>query len=155
MHNQWSVNNPEAATPSRDRNERPRPMPWPRRPERPDVGDGPFDRLTLAAAGTVEAPGQLIHQVACRIGERPAFPPGLRVTAVVDSSPWDVHPITFGDDHRVARVVTNGVSSSRCNRPASSNGTGKWNKGRCEPYRRILEADGLPDRPHRTMTAAK
>src|SRR3954463_10381999 len=92
----------------------PRSMPWPRHPERPDLGDGPFDRLTLAAVDEIEAAVQLIHQVTRRIGERPAFPPEFRVASVVDSSMADVLPMPVGDDDRGVRVVNHGVSSSRC-----------------------------------------
>src|SRR3954464_12446754 len=90
------------------------PMPGPRRRERPDLGDGPLNRLTLAAVDEIEATVQLIHQVARRIGERPAFPPEFRVATVVDSGMGDVHPVPDGDDDRGAWVVNHGVSSSRC-----------------------------------------
>src|SRR4051794_10625266 len=93
-----------AATGSWNCGEHPRPRPRPRGPEGPDVGDGPLGRLTLAAVGEIEAAGQLIYQVARRFRERPAFPPDLRVTAVVDAGVADMHPVPIGDDDRVARV---------------------------------------------------
>src|SRR3954471_19774730 len=106
----WDVDGSEAISKSRNPGECPRPVPGPRRPELPDLGDGSLDRLTLAAVDEIEAAVQLIHQVARRIGERPAFPPDLRVPAVVDSSMADVHPIPVGDDDRGAWVVIHGVS---------------------------------------------
>src|SRR3954447_9680794 len=110
----WNVDGSEAISMSRNPGECPRPVPGSRRPGLPDLGDGPIDRLTLAAVDEIEAAVQLIHQVARRIGERPAFPPEFRVATVVDSSMADVHPIPVGDDDRGARVVNHGVLSSRC-----------------------------------------
>src|SRR4051794_23653300 len=74
------LSNSEAITGSRSRGGRPKPLTW---PDGPDVGQGPLDRLTLAAVGVVEGDGQLIHQVGRRIRERPALAPDLRVVAVL------------------------------------------------------------------------
>src|SRR3954463_12671946 len=98
----FKVDSHELISSSGNGGECPRPMPGPRRWERPDLGDGPIDRLTLTAVDEIEAAVQLIHQVARRIGERPAFPPEFRVATVVDSSMADVHPVPVGDDDRGA-----------------------------------------------------
>src|SRR3954447_10113355 len=105
------LGDPDTAMASWDRDGRPSPLPW---PDRPDVGEGPLDRLTLAAVGEVEGDGQLIHQVGRRVRERPALAPDLRVVAVMDPGMADVHPKPVGDDDRGVGVVGHRYSSSRC-----------------------------------------